>query len=246
MQERFAYFFQSLPQLRSIQSSHNWGSPSFFSLTDNNTLSTISENMCDNFSITNTTIYSPGEDTSDLRLKSSIDQNTMDGSRIVLLNHKTLHFNDGNATRDSFWSEENIKKLLAWAEECNKDWKKVAKRFRTSRITAKFVQNKYHQIVYQQLPRRRPFTEKEDALLARLSMIYGKDWDKIAERIPGRSPQMLKNRYYFYLRKKKSMLEVLSNQTMKIDYSNKLIKESDSKGGAEDFQWLHDLKFNIC
>jgi len=202
--------------------------------------------MGDNSPITSTTICSYGEDTSDLRLKYTLGLNSMPVHPRIPTLHSKPPANPGHSIRDSFWSEENIKKLLAWAEECNKDWKKVAKRFRTSRITAKFVQNKYHQIVYQQLPRRRPFTEKEDALLARLSRIYGKDWDKIAERMPGRSPQMLKNRYYFYLRKKKIRLEVLANQTLKIDHSNKLIKENDSKAGDEDFQWLHDLKFSIC
>lgn len=50
--------------------------------------------------------------------------------------------------------------------------------------------------------RRDPFTPKEDELILKLVNDVGTRWSKIAERLPGRTENMVKNRYYCNLKQR--------------------------------------------
>lgn len=107
-----------------------------------------------------------------------------------------------NLDRASFWTEENIKLLMSLAVSCKRDWKKVAKKFNNKLVTASFAKCKYRELTTNQPPLRVRFSHEEDILIAKYINIYGCDWDKISEFFVTRTPVMLKNRYYSYIRKK--------------------------------------------
>jgi hypothetical protein len=52
-------------------------------------------------------------------------------------------------------------------------------------------------------------------------MVYGKEWNKIAQKLNSRTPQMIKNRFYSYTRKEKNFDELAKClKTLEGSYSN--------------------------
>lgn len=47
--------------------------------------------------------------------------------------------------------------------------------------------------------KRVPFTEMENCLIRQLADLYGKNWEVIAKRLPGRTPKQIHDRYINYL-----------------------------------------------
>ena len=108
----------------------------------------------------------------------------------------------------AFWTEENIKKLMEWADQLKQDWKRIAKKFRTKHVTPTIVRNKYREIKYNEAPLREKFTHEEDLLIAKYYNIYGLQWKKIAEHLKARTHIMVKNRFYSHI-KRNNLLESL-------------------------------------
>mgnify|MGYP002622537062 CR=1 FL=1 len=101
----------------------------------------------------------------------------------------------------AFWTEENIKKLMEWADQLKQDWKRIAKKFRTKHVTPTIVRNKYREIKYNEAPLREKFTHQEDLLIAKYYSIYGFQWNKIAMFVKSRTSVMIKNRFYSHIKK---------------------------------------------
>jgi len=138
--------------------------------------------------------------------------------------------------KKEMWSPEKIQLLLKWVQACRYDWKKVAKRFKDPRYTPFQVKSKFKLLAQNTCREPRiKFTLREDLLLSKYYNIYGTDWDKIASHFQRRTPVMLKNRYYSYIRKKR-----LLNY-----YLEKLAKiEETHKSQIEDLQ-LENLEEEI-
>lgn len=113
-------------------------------------------------------------------------------------------------TNDIEQSKSKLKKKAYTAEEDakiveyvklygDKNWSKIAelipgrnrKQLRDHYIN--FLKNKLN---------KRGFTEKEDDIIFTMVTKYGHAWKKIADKLPGRTPIMIKNRYHSGLRKK--------------------------------------------
>jgi len=123
--------------------------------------------------------------------------------------------------KKELWSPEKIQLLLKWVQACRYDWKKVAKRFKDPRYTPFQVKSKF-KLLAQNVCRepRIKFTLREDLLLSKYYNIYGTDWDKIASHFQRRTPVMLKNRYYSYIRKKR-LLNYYLEKLAKIEEAHK-------------------------
>jgi Myb-like DNA-binding domain. len=109
---------------------------------------------------------------------------------------------------ETFWNEENIKKLFYLSHQLKQDWKKVAKKFQVKYLSPTIVRNKYRQIKYNDIPLREKFTHEEDLLIAKYYNIYGLQWKKIAEHLKARTHIMVKNRFYSHI-KRNNLLESL-------------------------------------
>jgi len=117
--------------------------------------------------------------------------------------------------REAFWTEDNVSKLLVWAEKYHQEWKRIAKLFGMKQITPSRVRDKYREIKANELPLRIPFSHEEDCLIAKYYNIYRFDWKKIASHLPKRNHIMVKNRFYSHIRKHsllESLLEEVASQ----------------------------------
>ena len=119
---------------------------------------------------------------------------------------------------NSFWTDENIKKLLELSHRLRQDWKKIAKKFNVKHITPTVVRNKYREMMKNDIPLWQKFTHEEDVLIAKYYSIYGFDWKKIAQHLKSRTHIMVKNRFYSHI-KKYNLLKSL------IDESNRIKEE---------------------
>jgi len=103
------------------------------------------------------------------------------------------------------WSDSNDDLLCQLAQKCKNDWKRVARKLHellNKKYNALFLKRRY-KIVAEQ--KKRPpckFTRQEDLLIIKYVKEFGKDWTKIACHLPNRTPVMIKNRYYSFIRKK--------------------------------------------
>jgi len=118
----------------------------------------------------------------------------------------------------SFWTDENIEKLLELSHRFRQDWKKIAKKFNVKHITPTVVRNKYREMMKNDIPLWQKFTHEEDVLIAKYYSIYGFDWKKIAQHLKSRTHIMVKNRFYSHI-KKYNLLKSL------IDESNRIKEE---------------------
>jgi len=109
---------------------------------------------------------------------------------------------------NTFWTDENIKKMFEWTKQFRQDWKKVAKKFQMKQVTPTMVRNKYRELKNNELPLWRKFTYEEDMIIAKYYSIYGFQWKKIAEHLKSRTHIMVKNRFYSHI-KKRNLIETL-------------------------------------
>jgi len=123
--------------------------------------------------------------------------------------------------KKEMWSPEKIQLLLKRVQACRYDWKKVAKRFKDPQYTPFQVKSKFKLLAQNACREPRiKFTLREDLLLAKFYNIHGTDWDKIASHFERRTPVMLKNRYYSYIRKKR-LLNFYLEKLAKIEEAHK-------------------------
>mmetsp|Transcript_104283 Transcript_104283/g.145307 ORF Transcript_104283/g.145307 Transcript_104283/m.145307 type:complete len:107 (-) Transcript_104283:497-817(-) len=89
---------------------------------------------------------------------------------------------------------------LARTHKCN--WKKISKKFTDIRVSPKFLKEKFDDYNERMAPKRKKFTHYEDLMIAKAFTEHGTDWEAISTYFENRrSPIMLKNRYYAFIRK---------------------------------------------
>lgn len=114
------------------------------------------------------------------------------------------------------WCEDDEKLLRKLAVQYKFDWKKIAKKFANKKYTPHFLKMRYKGHDEGPVPKRIKFTHTEDVLIAKYFNDYGIDWDKMVSHFPNRTPIMLKNRYYSYIRKN-NRLEGLLKEVEKLE-----------------------------
>lgn len=130
----------------------------------------------------------------------------------------------------------------------------------SSQITMKMIKESLHSERVN-FGRKNNFTMEEDQLILNMIMKMGKNWKAIALVLKDKSPNMIKNRYYTYLKKKfdQSYNDIISlkssnssnttNDSVKIEEEKEHIIGKDSKNIIEINQnkiksLLNLLKFN--
>ena len=81
------------------------------------------------------------------------------------------------------WSEEKLKNI------------------ESSQITAKMIKESLHGETVN-FGRKNNFTSEEDQMILRMIIKIGKNWKEISLKLKNKTPNMIKNRYYTYLKKK--------------------------------------------
>ena len=111
------------------------------------------------------------------------------------------------------WSEEKIKSI------------------ESSQITAKMIKESLHGETVN-FGRKNNFEEEEDQLILKMIIKLGKNWKEIALKLKNKTPNMIKNRYYTYLKKKYdkkyndmvSLTSATTCDTVKIEEESPIIK----------------------
>lgn len=99
------------------------------------------------------------------------------------------------------WTIEEDMRLTQLAKQFNKDWNRIAEFFPSKTVgnIKKRYLNKHNPEV-----KRSAWTPQEDKLIIEMYAVRGCSWTMIAEQLPGRQPDVIKNRFYGTLRKKQS------------------------------------------
>jgi len=104
------------------------------------------------------------------------------------------------------WNNKDDENLIAMAVECRNDWKRVAKRLfkmNSKKVSIKFLKARYKALLSNNKNKERcQFTIQDDIQIVKYVKEYGLDWTKIACHFTGRTPVMLKNRYYSHIKKR--------------------------------------------
>lgn len=88
------------------------------------------------------------------------------------------------------------------AEKFNFNWKKISKLLFGKSSAAVQLKRRYDKIsMSEEKLKRRKYTHKEDLMLAKYYNKYKFEWKEISKYFQNRSPVMLKNRYYLFIRK---------------------------------------------
>jgi len=115
------------------------------------------------------------------------------------------------------WTAVEDRKLLSLHESMHGDWKRIAKKFGSLKVTPSFLRKRFYQINSENLPKRAKFTHREDLLIAKFFNKIGTNWERMSKLFQNRGPMMLKNRYYAFVRKgdafKRLLQEVEAKET---------------------------------
>jgi len=138
---------------------------------------------------------------------------------------KTCSTNRKSKLIEKQWTTEDDYYLRECVERYRNDWKKVFKEFkkRYKYVTIAFLKAKYKTIKTNPFELRVRFTHDEDLLIARLVNSLGKKWDLMATYFPNRTPIMIKNRYYSYIKKRNIMKDLLAEAESKDTNSESVI-----------------------
>jgi hypothetical protein len=109
------------------------------------------------------------------------------------------------------WTEEEDKRILQGLSEFNpKEWSNIAKYYFTNR-TAKQIRDRYINYLDPRI-KKGPFSDREDAMIAKMYQVYGAKWTTIQKHLPLRSADSIKNRFNSSIkRSKKFTSEVINN-----------------------------------
>jgi myb proto-oncogene protein len=103
------------------------------------------------------------------------------------------------------WTSEEDSAIRLLVEELGiKNWSLVAselaQRYSIKHRSGKQCRERWHNHLDASIDKK-PWTQEEDDLIFDLHKEFGKSWSKIAERIPGRTDNSVKNRFYSTLRR---------------------------------------------
>lgn len=129
------------------------------------------------------------------------------------------------------WTPEEDKKVLALVQKIGKKWTEISQQMPTR--TGKQIRDRYINSLEPSINKSR-FTDEEDRKIISLLKKYGKAWSGIASELPGRTADMIKNRFYctlkYYLQDERNFLGMkrdkeLNNEIFKIVNVGKTSKE---------------------
>lgn len=97
------------------------------------------------------------------------------------------------------WTKEEDENLLKLMKIYGKNWSKITKHFKSR--TGKQVRDRFVNVLDPNILKNK-FSEEEDLLIMKLYNELGTNWAEISKYLSKRTPDMIKNRFYQYLRQK--------------------------------------------
>ncbi|CAD8084476.1 unnamed protein product [Paramecium primaurelia] len=96
------------------------------------------------------------------------------------------------------WTQVEDEKILELVQQHGKNWKLIALHF--PGILSKQIRERYINKIDPEI-NTGPWTEAEDATIIKLYQEYGGKWSLISSHLKGRPENMVKNRFYCYIRR---------------------------------------------
>lgn len=132
------------------------------------------------------------------------------------------------------WSEEKDKMLLKFGTQFKGEWKKIAKKFGHKFITPCFVKNRYKELTFAPIQKRFKFHPAEDLMIAKYFEVYGSNWSQMSTHFKNRTPVMLKNRYYSFI-KKKGLMDFLIQKVKQLEKNDRRVDDIVDKESQKTF-----------
>ena len=138
----------------------------------------------------------------------------------------------------SFTRQDDLK-IIELVEIYGINWELISKNFPD--FTSEMLEERYNNKLDPKLKRTK-FTEEEDEKIVALYSKYGNNWKEIASYFPDRNANMIKNRFYSFLKKKNNIQGINS-----IDKSSSLIESSSIITSSNDLLTTStdNFKFNV-
>ena len=96
------------------------------------------------------------------------------------------------------WQKEEDSKLLSLYKKYGKDWAAISKEM--PQRTGKQIRDRYINSLDTRYKRGK-FSKEEDKIILKYHKIYGNKWSQIAKKMKTRTGDMVKNRFYSFLKK---------------------------------------------
>jgi len=122
---------------------------------------------------------------------------------------------------------QNYEFLLDYAVRYRNDWKKITKvvlEVKKIKSNPQILKRIYDKLKASQKQQRTKFTHEEDLEIIRLVQEVGLDWTKISYHLNNKTPIMIKNRYYSYIRKNFMLTDSTENTSDSTDSSENIVK----------------------
>ncbi|CAD8204672.1 unnamed protein product [Paramecium pentaurelia] len=97
------------------------------------------------------------------------------------------------------WTQIEDQTLLRIFRQLGPCWNAIAKQMKNK--TGKQVRRRYKNFLDPNL-NHGPMTELEDEMIYKEYLKHGSQWSQISEKMPGRSENMIKNRFYSFIKQK--------------------------------------------
>ncbi|CAD8081621.1 unnamed protein product [Paramecium sonneborni] len=95
--------------------------------------------------------------------------------------------------KGQLWSKDEVDNLIKYYKQYNGDWKKIIKHLKGRNISQ--CSQKYRKLQDQEKRTKRKWSIEEDKILLKCYEQYGRQWIKIAEKLPGRTSKQVRDRY---------------------------------------------------
>lgn len=129
------------------------------------------------------------------------------------------------------WTPEEDKKVLELVQKNGKKWTEISKQMPSR--TGKQIRDRYINSLEPSINKSR-FTDEEDHKIISLLRKYGKVWSGIASELPGRTADMVKNRFYctlkYYIKDENNFLSMKREK----DFNNKIFKIENVEGTSKE------------
>ncbi|CAD8075235.1 unnamed protein product [Paramecium primaurelia] len=95
--------------------------------------------------------------------------------------------------KGQLWSKDEVDNLIKYYKQYHGDWKKIIKHLKGRNISQ--CSQKFRKLQDQDKRTKRKWSTEEDKILLESFEQYGRQWIKIAEKLPGRTSKQVRDRY---------------------------------------------------